>query len=102
MTKKTTRRTARDAAPPEEPKSVTSAASTEKNGNEAKPRVKKIAPKAEPPAAPKQRAMRVELLEGASYTVRGVTFLKDRPVVVTDERILSELEVNSRFKVESA
>lgn len=106
MAKKTTRKTAKSSpAPAGEPKSVTSATSTDKNGGSAKPKVKKIAPfkkEVKPEPAPKQRAMTVELLEGASYTIKGATFLKDRPVVVTDEKLLSELEVNSRFTVESA
>lgn len=104
MANKTTRRAARETSisAQDQPKSATSAAET-KNGG---PRVKKVAeePKKKEPAPkaenePKVRIFRVELLLGSKYTVRGKTFFKDRPVVVTDERILKELEVNSRFKL---
>lgn len=45
---------------------------------------------------------RVTLVEGSTYTVRGTTFAKDRPIVVTDRKLLAAVEVNSRFKVTDA
>lgn len=111
MATKTTRRAARESTSKDQPK-ATSAAKTEKTNG---PRVKKVAepvemkeekPAKEPAKAakakaetPAQEAARVELVEGNSYAIRNVTFVKNRPVVVVDERILSEVRVNSRFKV---
>jgi len=45
----------------------------------------------------------VELVEGESYQLRRgmVTFYRNRPVVVTDQRVLDAVEVNSRFKIMS-
>lgn len=48
---------------------------------------------------PKVRAMQVTLLTGATYKIKNVTFVKNRATVITDERILREVCVNSSFKV---
>lgn len=40
----------------------------------------------------------VELVEGATYAVKGMTFYKSRPVVVADKKVLSRVLINSRFK----
>lgn len=40
----------------------------------------------------------VELLEGSSYEVRGTVFLKNRPIVVVDKKVLDAVLQNARFK----
>lgn len=108
-----TSRRSRPAA--EEEGRVTSAGS--RTQEEQQPRVKRIAEEKAPeperapeppkapervPEAPKVRVNLVELVEGSTYEIRGVRFLRNRPVVVTDQRILSAVEVNSRFRVTDA
>jgi hypothetical protein len=63
------------------------------------PTVKRMLEPAPEAPAPKVRAAKVELVEGSSYEVHGVRFISGRPVVVTDQRILSTVSVNSRFRV---
>lgn len=99
----TTRRT----KPAEEEKRV-EVASAEPEVKES-PRVKRlleVEEKAEtvatPETPPSIRAAVVELVEGSTYEIRGMRFLSHRPVVVTDQRILSAVEVNSRFRVTDA
>jgi hypothetical protein len=49
---------------------------------------------------PKVRAKIVQLIGDAStYKIRNVTFVKNRQTVITDERILKEVSVNSSFIV---
>ncbi len=73
----------------------------ELNAESTLPRVKRIVEKVEP-VVPKLVAKRVELKLGSTYTVRGTTFYSNRPVVVTDPRILAEVTVNSRFVITDA
>jgi len=63
------------------------------------PKVKRMAEPAPVAPAPTVRAAVVELVEGSTYEIRGMRFTYRRPVVVTDQRILSALAVNSRFKL---
>jgi len=100
---KPTRRTSRIPTQ-EESKDKSTVSDKPSNG----PRIKKIAePKLTKElsntdaeiAEVKLAAKFVELVEGATYTVRGTTFVKNRPVVITDPRLLASVEVNSRFKV---
>lgn len=93
---KTTRRASRSSPPAEEfkVKAVSNVAPTP-------PRVKRVVEKDELDVL-KLVAKRVELKLGSTYTVRGTTFYHDRPVVVTDQRILAAVEVNSRFLITDA
>jgi len=96
----TTRRTSPRTDAAEEMAKVTSTES-----KVVEPKLKRIVP--EPEVVPEEalaapqvvRPMTVELVEGSSYELRGVRFYAKRPVVVVDERLLSELKFNSRFKV---
>jgi hypothetical protein len=64
---------------------------------------KAVKPEPRKAAEPKKETVKiVELKEGFSYSVKGVTFFKDRPVHVANPKILAEVEVNSRFLVTSA
>lgn len=66
-------------------------------------RAGEVAEKAAPaPAAPKLDSYWVELLEGSSYTLMGRTFVRKRPVVVTDPAILSAVLRNGRFSCRRA
>lgn len=91
----TTRR-AKPAAEEEEKK--VEVAST-KPQEQTEPKVKRMAEPAPKAPAPKVRTAVVELVEGSTYEVHGMRFVSRRPVVVTDQRILSALAVNSRFKL---
>ena len=72
------------------------------------PKVKKLAvdptPKGDEPKkdpTPKEDTIAahwVELVEGSSYSVKGKTFYKNRPVVETEAKILKVVLLNSRFK----
>lgn len=108
MTKNaTTARRERPAAAEEKAVQVASPEPTVQEDPKPQPRVKRIAeevkaPETTPETAPKVRSAVVELVEGSSYEIRGTRFLSRRPVVVTDQRILSAVEVNSRFRVTDA
>jgi hypothetical protein len=43
-----------------------------------------------------------ELLEGATYQVRDVTFRKGRPMTLTDPRVIDRVRGNARFRVRDA
>jgi len=59
-------------------------------------------PKAEASPAEKQRTLTyvATLIEGSTYTVRGFTFQRNRPVPLKDPRLIAAAKSNSRFKVE--
>lgn len=59
------------------------------------------APRVETPPQPPPPHW-VELAEGATYMLRGMTFHKNRPVVVSDPKVLAVVLHNSRFKCRSA
>lgn len=73
----------------------------ELNTESTSPRVKRVVERIEPVSS-KPVAKRVELILGSTYTVRGTTFYSNRPVVVTDSRILTAVTVNSRFVITDA
>lgn len=93
---KTTRRTSKSSPSVEELK-----ANVVSSAEVSSPRLKRVVEKVAPDA-PKLVAKLVELKLGSTYTVRGTTFYHDRPVVVTDPRILAAVEVNSRFLITDA
>lgn len=54
------------------------------------------------PEEPKVDAYLVELVEGTTYEVGGKTFASDRPVVITEPRLLRSVLTNGRFKCRRA
>lgn len=50
-------------------------------------------------ATPPPRAVLVELVEGASYEVRGVRFQRGRPLLLSNQRVIAAVRNNSRFRV---
>lgn len=68
----------------------------EVEAEEQKPEVEVQAP---PPAPPRKPLVRyAELLEAATYTVQSVTFVKKRPVPVSNPHLFELLRNNSSFR----
>ena len=44
--------------------------------------------------------VKAELIQGCSYTVKGVSFIKDRPIIISNPKVINEIIYSSWFDIE--